>query len=395
MKSLVLAPYVPFPPDHGGRIRSGVLCAALRELGEVVVACPLSSSEAEDTVAAAGELGLEVVALGEPEQRTDMRRKIGCWMRGNSELLLRRWSSTARQVAAAHIRRGDIDVVIADSSFALPLLDGTNPRPLVVHLHNVEHAVLARSVSTARTLRDSSLRSIERRAVRRVERRWLRRAQLVLTVSASDAALATDMAPRVRVEVVENSVDLAAMPQLPPAIGEEIRLLFVGSYDYPPNERAARELAVEHLPMLRERWPGLRVRLVGSDPAGALDDLRQIPGVEVVGRVRDLIDEYRRAHAVYLPIRDGGGTRLKVLEAFAFGRPVIGTAVAIEGLACEFGVHCLPCESPRQGVASLERMMDGDAERFVVLARRLVASRHAHPIAIARMVDVIGSLVSV
>lgn len=394
MKSLVLCPYLPFPPNHGGRIRSAVLCRALQGLGEVTVAAPIPAADRERAHDLAIYHQFRLESLGPPTQATSTGAKLSHWVRGRSELLQRRWTPAARASAYVAIERGGFDVIAADSSFVLPLLPWRTAVPVVLQLHNLESAVIRRSASHASNVRDRFLRRIEARAVARTESRWLRHARVAVTVSEIDAALARRLAPRANLAVVENSVDLERLPLLPPASGVEPVLLLVGSWSYPPNREAAFALVREHLPELRARWPGLRVRLVGSDPDGALAGLAGSEGVDLIGFAKDLLPHYRAATAVYAPIHEGGGTRIKVLEAFALGRPVISTVVGLEGIAAEAGRHWLSCETPGRGVASLAHVLAGGGAQLVREGRALVESRHAHPLAIARLAEIVRVAIS-
>ncbi|MBI5851783.1 MAG: glycosyltransferase [Planctomycetes bacterium] len=391
MKSLVLCPYVPFPPNHGGRIRSAMLCTALGSLGEVVLAAPLSAAHEDEARAITAENGCRLAPLGPPAIATSPLRKLGCWSRSRSEVLERRWTPMARACVAALLEREAFDVVALDSSFVIPLLPARCTPPIVIQLHNLEFAVMRRSAGHAPSRVDAWLRRVESRRIERAERRTLRSARLAVAVSEVDARLARGLEPSARIAVVENSLDLRTVPLLPPAPGEVPLLLLVGSFQYPPNLDAARVLVRDHLPALRARWPDLRVRLIGHDPDGELREFAGRPGLELTGFVGELVPHYTEATAIYAPIRDGGGTRIKVIEAMAFGRPVISTAVGVEGLAVRRDVHWLSCESPQDGVASVARVLDQGADGLVRAGRALVEARHSHAVTVPALAKVISA----
>lgn len=385
---LVLAPYVPHPATHGGSIRSRVLLAALAADHDVHLVVPVAGAKDRAAAAAAGPVVRatvhEVPVPAEPRARPD--RKLLAWARGRSELLARRWGPAAAGAVAVLAQRLRPDLVVADSSFALPVTPPP-PVPLVLHLHNVESAVLARGDGAARSLAARATRWCETRTIAAAERRALGRARRAITVSELDAAAARALAPGADVVAVPNSVDLDALPLLPPAARAQgpIRLLFVGTVDYPPNHDAIVELCERHLPVLRRVFPGLVVRLVGRDDAGRLAALRGRDGVEAIGPVDDLLPHYACSHAVYLPIRAGGGTRIKILEAWALGRPVLATAVGAEALDGVDGRHWRRIESPEQGAAALGEVLDGQAASLVRAGRELVEARYSHTAAIAAL----------
>jgi len=114
----------------------------------------------------------------------------------------------------------------------------------------------------------------------------------------------------------------------------------------------------------------------------------------VVGPVDDLVRHYRASHAVYLPIRSGGGTRIKILEAWALGRPVLATEVAAEGLAAENGVHFRRFETVDQGIAALRDVLAGQSTQLVTAGRILVERHHSHRAAIARLGELTAAMLA-
>lgn len=398
-KVLVVAPYVPHPARHGGAIRSRVLLDALRKDHALHVGVPVADAGERDAAAALGrELDAAVHVLPHAGGRPGSPLvKVGHWLAGRSELFARRWHASAREVVASLAARERFDLVVADSSYALPVLPIAPPPapPALLFLHNVEAAVFERKERQGRGLAERVTRACEARAMRREERRALSHAALAVTVSEHDRALALALAPGANVVTVPNSVDLAALPLLPPAPPAPPgppRLLFVGRLDYPPNLEAVHDLVERHLPALRAAFPGLVVRLVGGDHGGHGRRFRGVDGVEVIGPADDLLPHYRVSHAAYLPIHSGGGTRIKILEAWALGLPVLSTAVGAEGLSAEDGVHLVRFETPAEGVAGLLRVLGGQAASLRANARALVEQQFSHAAAIARLGALVGDL---
>lgn len=385
-KILCLSPYVSEPITHGGSIRTSVLLAALQGLGEVHHAVPVANeAEQRDAERLARRLGLVLQPLPHRDARArDPVRKLANWARGRSDLLARRWPASALARVAALLREHDFDLVVADGSHVLPLLPRA-PRRLLLHLHNVEAAVLARKGDATRPLRERVTRTIETLRIARTERKALQDAALTIVVSTVDANLAVRLCPEANVVTIPNSVDLAHLPYRPRPAREPARLLFVGRLDYPPNHEAVAELVDRHLPVLRQSFPGLSVRIAGEDRSGSCARFAGQTGVEFLGRVDDLLPLYATSDATYVPLRSGGGTRLKLLEAFALGLPVASTVVAAEGLDVRDGVHLRTFDTPEQGVEAL-RGLFGDARKPTqTAARQLVEREYSHAIAIARM----------
>ena len=154
-------------------------------------------------------------------------------------------------------------------------------------------------------------------------------------------------------------------------------VLFPASFDYGPNADAARWLAEEVAPLLRQQVPGTTVRLVGR-PSPTVTALIDEPSITVTGRVVSMEDELAKADVVVVPVRSGSGTRLKILEAFAHRIPVVSTTLGAEGLDVEDGVHLLVADSAK-AIAEACRRLHDDPElrsRLVFAAQELFHRRY-------------------
>ena len=393
-KVVIIAPDVPYPARHGGAIRSRVLLDALRQDHEVHLAAAVATAEdqanADALAQAAGIAVHPLPALAAP--RASIIGKLSHWLRGGSELVGRRWQAAAAEQARRIVDQVGCDLTVIDSTFALSVAP---PGRQLLFLHNLEYSMYARRDATRRSWSERVTRSREARGLRALEKSAVETRAMTVTVSEHDRDLALDLAPRARVEVVPNSVDLSKLPLLPAAAGGAgPRLLFVGSLDYPPNLEAVTELVHRHVPVLRAAFPDLTVRLVGKDPDGHGRRFAGVPGVDVVGPVDDVVEHYRDTHAVYLPIRSGGGTRIKILEAWALGVPVLSTAVGAEGLPADNGEHLRCFETPAEGCEALRRVLAGEAAALCANGRQLVEERFSHDAAIARIRQLVSQLLA-
>ena len=190
---------------------------------------------------------------------------------------------------------------------------------------------------------------------------------------------------RVEVRVLPNAVRLPA-PSGPPAASDPFRFLFVGTLGYYPNEDAGLYLCREIVPRLREllRRP-FEVEIVGDGATARLRQAAAASGVRLAGAVPSVEPSYRNADAVLAPIRAGGGTRVKVLEAFSYRRPVVATAVAAEGLDARHERDLLIGDAPDAFAASCARLVEDrelslrvteNAFRMVEQSYSVAALRH-------------------
>jgi polysaccharide biosynthesis protein PslH len=179
----------------------------------------------------------------------------------------------------------------------------------------------------------------------------------VYVAAAGDRDLVAGEHPGVDVRILANVVR-PPRPLAPPPAAEPFTFLFVGNFGYYPNDDAARYFCARILPLLRAVAPGpFLVRFAGASPSGAVLALAAEPEVTVTGPVADVTPWYESAHAVIVPVRTGGGTRIKILEAFAHRRPVVSTPAGAEGLDVTSGRHLLVGASPEDFAGHCARLM--------------------------------------
>jgi glycosyltransferase involved in cell wall biosynthesis len=144
--------------------------------------------------------------------------------------------------------------------------------------------------------------------------------------------------------------------------------------DYEPNVEAATYLVKEIFPLIRRLRPNCSLSIMGKEPPLEVCRFSEIPGVTVAGDVPDVKPYYRRTSVAVVPIKSGGGTRLKILESMALGTPVVATPIGCEGLEVEDGRHILVADKPEVFAAQVDRLLTQPVlwERLAREGRRLV-----------------------
>jgi glycosyltransferase involved in cell wall biosynthesis len=273
---------------------------------------------------------------------------------------------------AGFIGAGSWDVVVATSPFlvAAARLAGA---PVVLDVDNVEHEVAASMAAADQGLARARWRW-EARKIEGHERAVATQVQAVTAPSEHDAAAYRALGAQV-VDVVPNGVDLARWTWRAPAPGAVVG--YVGQYGYRPNVQAAIELADKLLPAIRAHVPDARVSLIGRAPTAAMLG-RAGTTVEVTGALDDLAPAVAALRVLAVPLRAGGGTRLKILEAMAAGVPVVSTALGASGLEVIDGKHLLVADSPAALVDAITRVLEDDqlAHRLSAAGRALVEDRY-------------------
>ena len=185
---------------------------------------------------------------------------------------------------------------------------------------------------------------------------------LVAAMSPQDATLIRERAPEANIIVSPNGVDTQALT--PGKIREQVEhLLFVGSPTHAPNLDAACWLLTQIWPTLQARHPRLKLTLVNLQHPTVQKCAAERKNVRITGRLPELTSVYRQADVALAPVRAGSGTRLKILEAFALGIPVVSTSIGHEGLDVEPGKHLLAADSPADFVAAVERLLQSASLR--------------------------------
>lgn len=248
--------------------------------------------------------------------------------------------------------------------------------PWVLSLHNVDSEMIHSIARTQRPGTAAWLRAWNQwQATRSVERREVVNASGVLCVSERDRDRLA--APGAEIVVAPNGIDDEFF-STDPTGGEDGRVLFFGRIDYPPNEHGLTKFLRESWPQVHASAPEARLRVVGH---GASEDLKALaeatPGVEFVGFVEDLVSEVEASCLTVVPLWAGGGTRLKVLESMAAARPVVGTALGVEGVGFEPDRHGLIADTT-EGLARgiVELLRHPEQRRQMGLASREHAERY-------------------
>lgn len=369
---LFLAQTLPFPPDTGVAVRTYNVMRLLARTFDVTALCfyrtDACATEAAVRAAVAGLEALPGVAGVEafPIPQEHGRARLA-WDHLRSVATGRPYTVFSYESAAFRgrleelLRTRDFDLVHVDSldlSAYLPLLEGA---PVVCVHHNVESALLRRRAAGERSPLLRRYLAHQAGLLEAEERRWCRRVALNVAVSDEDRRRFEALAPGARFAVVPNGVDTHAF-RPPPAPGRD-GLVFVGGYGWHPNRDALEHFAADVLPLLRGTGPEVPVRWVGRAPEPVRRDYRERHGIELTGYVDDTRPLVHAAACYVVPLRVGGGTRLKILDAWAMGKAVVSTSVGCEGLDARDGENILVRDDPAEFAAAVRRVLGDEALR--------------------------------
>lgn len=378
MRVIFLATWFPYPPNNGSKLRVYYLLRALAEKHDVdLVAFDFNNSE----TTAAGE---PYAALAHVEKipvdpfaavkKTDLLSIL------SFRPLTTRTIPAMRRAVGERLQENAVDAVIASTFVcASYALDAAPPIARVLEEHNS----LTRWIWDRYKQQSKPLASLRRwlswQKTRRFEGGLFNQFDLVTAVSAQDAQAMTTMLPGFQrpVEVVPNGVDcLHNRPDL--ARRENNTLVYNGALTYAANFDAMQYFLQSIFPLIRQSVPDVRVIITGSTTGVDLSSLALNDAVHFTGYVRDVRVPVAQSMACIVPLRDGSGTRLKILEAMALGTPVVTTSKGAEGLETVGGVHLLLADTPEEFAKATITLLREEELRATLSAnaRRLVVENY-------------------
>jgi glycosyltransferase involved in cell wall biosynthesis len=271
---------------------------------------------------------------------------------------------------------GRFDVAVCDFLSASLNFPAHLTLPCVLFQHNVESSLWERMESTeSNPIRKLSF-TIESAKMTRYERSALSRFHHVIAVSDIDRDQMLAMDGSCSISVVPTGVDTEKFTVAPPADIDPPKIAFVGSMDWEPNIDAAEYFCRDIWPQILAAHPNAQFQLIGRSPHPRVKRLAS-DSVIVTGTVPAVTDYLRDAAVVIVPLRIGGGTRLKIFEAMAMGKAVVSTTIGAEGLAVESGRDLLladDAESFAESILSL--LLDGNLRRKYEIAAAALAARY-------------------
>jgi glycosyltransferase involved in cell wall biosynthesis len=247
-----------------------------------------------------------------------------------------------RQVRES-IRNGRVDLCVSDFLFASVNVPMGGDVPVVLFEHNVEYMIWQRLCALETHPLRRALFEIEWRKLRAREADACRRADLTIAVSEHDRDRLQALAPGIRAAAIPTGVDTRYFS--PNGFHEvPMRLVFCGSMDWHPNEDAAVHFVDAMLPRIRAEVPDVTFSIIGRNPSARVRALAEVPGVSVTGTLDDVRPAIAEGAVYVVPLRAGGGTRLKIFEALAMGKAVVSTTVGAEGLELDPGRHFIAAD---------------------------------------------------
>ena len=377
LRVLVLDEEFPFPPNSGKRIRTWNLLRRLAAAHELRMLCFGELTHLQREAAASAGISVRTLPALAPDRGLTLITR-----------LVRNVFSALPYSAQKHMR-GDFKQAVADEveSFSPQLIhcewgpyaayrEPYAHIPAAILAHNVESMIWARRAAVAGDPLRRWFFGLQAKRMDAFERAQMPRATQLIAVSEADAQIFRTWGARC--VTVDNGVDLDFYA---PEANAEVadRMLFLASVDWFPNVDAVNYFVDAMLPAILRTRPQATLRIVGRRlSASDAAHFAKVPGVEVIGEVDDVREELRSASVVVVPLRIGGGSRLKILEALAAGKAVVSTTVGAEGLAVADGAQLRTADAPDRFAKVVCELLADTPQRHALgrAGRALVEARY-------------------
>jgi len=371
---LFLGHSFPYPPDGGVFIRTYNVRRLLSRSFQVTTLCfdrkgasaPLAERRAD--MQAMERFGpVEVVEL--PETVTSHRKVTDHFRSLVGRRVFTYYKHDSREFESAlHrlLRESAFDIVHVDSLDLSRFLPMVEHLPVVCTHHNVESELLSDRTKTESGARKEYVR-LQARLQRGEEERWCPRVSLNVTVSDRDRDSLKRIAPEARIETIPNGVDTELL--VPDWSAETRGIVFVGGLGWFPNRDALHYFCDDILPAIRTRVGDVETTWVGRAGDDEIHRIGNSYGIRLTGYVPAIEPFLREAACYVIPMRVGGGTRLKLLDAWAMGKAVVSTTQGAEGTEAVHGENIWIADNPESFAEGVQRILE-DADLRESLGRK-------------------------
>ena len=373
------------PVDKGGKIRTYNMLKELKRDHRITY-LTLDDGESAAAIAAADEYCHELIRIPHvgrtkftPAFYSDLLFNVPSAL---PYAIAKYKSAELRNRINERLSLGDINVLICDFLTPAVNLDFRFDCPTVLFQHNVEAMIWKRHYQVQENALQKVYLYAQWLKMRAFEERLCRKFDAVIAVSAEDRDQMRADYSLDAVFDVPTGVDTEFFKPTGITERDPMNLVFTGSMDWLPNDDAIRYFTDDILPIVRRKVPNVSLTVVGRNPSRFLTELaKNDPSIKVTGRVDDVRPYMEKAAAYVVPLRIGGGTRLKIYEAMAMEKPIVSTTVGAEGLPLHDGTELLLADNAHSFAGAIVKLLKEPelAERIGTRAARAVRERFGWP----------------
>ncbi len=353
MNILFLAPRIPLPADTGGKIRTLNILKQLSQKASVTLLAFTFEDQDKTNAQELMKLGITVEMV--PMSTDTVLQKITGVLLSRIPYSIRKYASPEMEQKFKELTTNNhYDAIHIDHLHMAHYISSNIPS--VLDEHNVEYKILERCVPVERSLMKKLVFQNQTSKMKDFETQALRKFYACTCCSNDDKDILDNLSQKtVPVHSIPNGVDLGFFRTDKTNVQEmENSIVFTGSMDWLPNDDAITYFCDAILPLIWQKDPQIKLYVVGKKPSASVKKLSQSdPRVIVTGRVDDVRPYVERSRIFIVPLRIGGGTRLKILEAMSMRKAIVSTTIGAEGIECQDGLNIALADTPESFAAKI------------------------------------------
>ncbi|MHA1251120.1 MAG: glycosyltransferase family 4 protein [Candidatus Helarchaeota archaeon] len=382
MRILILTPQLPFPPDNGAKIREFYLLKHLSDKYNITLFSFIKSSKEINFVQKLEKYcnRVETVVIKRHSKLYHLPGIFWYLIRFEPPENKFFFSKEMQRKIMRIIKKEHFDIVQIEHSIMAPyvkIFDGLNHLKMILTLHNVESA---RFYTLFKAEKDKTKKIqflLNWIFMKKWEAIFAEKFNRCIVTSENESKRLYRLNPRLNISIIPNGIEVDEI-KFTPANTNKNSILFIGTMNYEPNVDAVLYFYKKIFPFIKREIQDVKFFIVGKDPPSKIEKLGEKDGVIVTGYVNDIQSYYEQCDVSVVPLRSGGGTRLKILESMAFGRPVISTSFGCEGLDVKSGVNIIIANKTEEFIVNIIRLLKNKKLRntLALNARKLVEEKY-------------------
>lgn len=330
MKILMITPYLPYPLLSGGQIRSYNLLKNLSKKHKITLFSFIRDDSEMNYIEELTKY-CKLVKVFKRRKAWDIKNILLAAFTPYPFLVSIYFSLSLRKAIEKELNRGDYDLIHAETFYVMPNIQTTKIPTLLVE-QTIEYLVYQNFVDNLKIFPIKPLLYFDVMKIRVWEKHYWRRATSLVAMSEEDKEIMGQAVPKKSIDIVANGVDIGFFTKTKKIKPKRPTVLFVGNFKWLPNKDAAKFLTYDIWPKIKKKIANAKLWIVGQNPTAEILSLAKQKDVLVEGSIKDIRDAFGKASVLLAPIRNGRGTKYKVLEAMATKLPVVSTPLGVDGI---------------------------------------------------------------
>lgn len=379
MKILFITTALPYPLDGGAKIRTFNLVKNVAGKHKVTLLSFVDSKDEPGNISTLERYGFKVATV-----KRASHNKLAlffnlfyCFFKAKPFVIQKYCSSAMRNKITNLIGKQKFDIVQFEHLHMAQYLSLFKNTRAILAMHNIDSTIAERYYREEKNVFKKAYASLQWKKLRKYESVMYTKFGICLTVSEKDKERLKQISPETNAAVIPNGVDTTYF-DLSTEVSEPNSLIFTGMMNWLPNVDAMLYFHKHIFPLIEKDIADVKLYIVGRNPLAKLKELGKEHNIVVTGAVDDIRPYVRRSSVVIVPLRIGGGTRLKILEAMSMGKPVVSTSIGCEGLEVVHRENIIVADTPSEFATNIIALLKGNIpiSQFGENGRNLVCERY-------------------